>query len=916
MTATTLAPQHAQPLHAHAAEYVLPFAALDRHSLPVAGGKAANLGEIRRAGLPMPPGFCVTTAAYAAVAAGAALDSILDEMAATAADDTARLETLSGRAREALLAAPVPEAVAQAIVRAYETLSGGGPLPVAVRSSATAEDLPDASFAGQQETYLNVVGADAVVDAVRRCWGSLWTPRAVAYRATNGIDQRSVQLAVVVQQMVDAAVAGVMFTANPLTGRRRQAVIDASPGLGEAVVSGAVTPDHFVVDVDTGHVVERRLGDKRLQIAALPGGGTQRLDASSQFTVHSSQFCLADDEVRALARLAARVEAHYGAPQDVEWALDSGGAFWLVQTRPITTLFPLPAGAPEDDRDLRVYFNFSVAQGVLRPFTPMGVQALRLIGSALATVAGLPPRNAVAGPPVLKDAAGRIFADVTAFVRSPIGRRVVRFVLGHMEARSGELLDTLFADSRLAVRPVRPLRLAAPIARLLIRTGAPGRVLGGLRDPDAARSRLERVATGALALANLPPQATPAQHLDAVERLLLEAPPLIFPAAVAALPPAFAMLGLAGRLLGPLATREELDAVRRGLPHNPTTEMDLALWALAQRVRADAPSAAALRERAPEQLAAAYRERALPPALQQGLAEFLQRYGHRGVAEIDLGLPRWSDDPTHILGALANYLQLEGPEQAPDAQFRRAADQAEAMVVELVRRARRRGRLRGAAVAFCLRRVRQLAGLREAPKFYVVALLARARALLIPVGDHLTAAERIAAPDDIFFLDLTEARAALAGADFRPVVRERRATYEREMRRRHLPRFLLSDGTEPAAAAQQAEGDGVLRGAPASAGTVTGTARVILEPQGARLEPGEILVAPSTDPGWTPLFLTAGGLVMEMGGPMSHGAIVAREYGIPAVVGVPSATDLIATGQQITVDGAAGTITVESSAQR
>jgi pyruvate,water dikinase len=369
---------------------------------------------------------------------------------------------------------------------------------------------------------------------------------------------------------------------------------------------------------------------------------------------------------------------------------------------------------------------------------------------------------------------------------------------------------------------------------------------------------------------------------------------------------------MAGRLLRGLATPDERQAVLRGLPDNVTTTMNLALWALAQALRVDANAARLLRDTPPEALALAYRAGTLPPALQDGLASFLRRYGHRAVAEIDLGVPRWSEDPTHILGVLANYLQLDDPEQAPDVQFRRAQASAEAMLAELVRRARRRGRLRGAMVSRLLRRARALLGLRESPKFVAVLLLAQARALLQPVGAELASTERVESADDIFFLTLPEARAALAGADLRPVVSERHATYAQEMKRRHVPRVLLSDGTEPSGELSgSAVGANVLQGAAASAGVVTARARVILDPTGAHLEPGEILVAPSTDPGWTPLFMTAAGLVMEMGGAMSHGAVVAREYGIPAVVGVPGATERIATGQRITVNGSAGTVTIE-----
>src|SRR5918996_6174533 len=260
---------------------ILPLIAIDKGALAVAGGKAANLGELVRAGFPVPAGFCITTAAYALVAADAGLEPTLAALAGTQPEDMARLAELAKEARSCLSDASVPDVLGRVIAEAYGKLGDGAPVPVAVRSSATAEDLPQASFAGQQDTYLNVIGVESVLAEVRRCWASLWTDRAVSYRATNGIDPRGVRLALVVQRMVDASVAGVLFTANPVTGKRHQAVIDASPGLGEAVVSGAVNPDHFVADAATGEIVERRLGDKRVAIVARTGGGTERVELAT-----------------------------------------------------------------------------------------------------------------------------------------------------------------------------------------------------------------------------------------------------------------------------------------------------------------------------------------------------------------------------------------------------------------------------------------------------------------------------------------------------------------------------------------------------------------------------------------------------------------------------------------------------------
>ncbi|GAA3834097.1 phosphoenolpyruvate synthase [Sphaerisporangium flaviroseum] len=861
--------------------------------LPLVGGKGANLGVLTRAGMPVPPGFCLTTEAYRRVAGAAGLESVLDALSRTAPGDTVALAELAGRARALVLAAPVPDDIAQAVRQ-----SAGE--AVAVRSSATAEDLPDASFAGQQDTYLNVIGPDAVLDAVRRCWASLWTDRAVAYRAANGIDHGAVHLAVVIQEMVQSEVAGVMFTANPVTGRRHEVVIDASPGLGEAVVSGAVNPDHFVVS-PSKKITERRLGDKLMAVRSLPGGGTEQRTVQSVPDDGTEQVggraCLSDEQVVALARLGARVEDHYGSPQDTEWAIDASGTLWLTQARPITTLYPLPEGKD----GLRVYFNFSLAQGLHRPITPMGIWAFRTLASSVPLVYGRPVGYWPGGTTPLAEPGMRLFADITGIMRSRAGRAIFPRMLDVMETRSAVVLRGLFDDKRLSLTQPSPLPALRRALRIAIRYRIPGRLVQAVVRPETSHQRVAWVGDRIRERLAPPAGMTPAQRLDHVERVLstrvLPMMPNIVPGPLAG----GLMLGLAGRLLRGRVKPGELLAVLRGLPNNVTTEMDLALWHAATRIRADEPSARALS-------GPALPEGELPPVLRKELTEFLAKYGHRAVAEIDLGVPRWSDDPSHVLGVLANYLRLDDPALAPDTQFARGAREAEAMVDTLARRA---GMLRGRVVRFALHRARELVGYREMPKNYLILALAEMRRQIATVGVELAGKGLLASPDDVFMLGLPEVRAALGGTDQRELVARRRATYEREMRRRHLPRVLLSDGTEPEAVGAAPPTEGALTGTPASPGTLTGTARVVLDPVGAHLEPGEILVAPSTDPGWTPLFLTAGALVMEMGGANSHGAVVAREYGIPAVVGVAQATSRITTGQKITVDGTSGAVILD-----
>ncbi|QDY89464.1 phosphoenolpyruvate synthase [Arthrobacter sp. UKPF54-2] len=878
------------------------------------GGKAANLGELLRAGLPVPAGFCLTTQAYRRATESAGLDAVHASLAGASPEDLPGLATLAAYARDLVLAADVPADVALAVREAYAAL--GPDVPVAVRSSATAEDLPFASFAGQQDTFLNVVGIEAVLAAVRQCWASLWTDRAVSYRAGHGISPAGVALAVVVQRMVDAAVAGVLFTANPVTGRRHEAVIDASPGLGEAVVSGAVNPDHFVVDSATRRILERLIGSKAVVIRPLPGGGTARVVQSDAGT----RPCIDDAGLLALELLGRRAEVHFGAPQDLEWAIDDSGAAWLTQSRPITTLYPLPE-RQHAPGGTRVYLCFSLAQGLTRPLTPMGLAGFRLIASSVARAAHFEVPNPHDGPAPYAAAGQRLFFDLTPVLRNGVGRALVPRVFDVMEARSAPVLRSFFDDPRFSVTSRSPWRLLRHVVPVAARARVPESLLRALVRPEAALRRAERFGERFRAALAVPAGSTAVQRLDHVERILGRE---LFPVVPNILPlPAlgFALLAAAGKLLGTSAGPGALQQVLRGLPHNVTTEMDLALWELAEAIRADAGAAAVFAgagsdaEAVPE-LARRYQARELPAVVQSGLAGFLGHYGHRAVAEIDLGVPRWSEDPAHILGVLANYLRLEDPGQAPDRQFRKAAQDAEAQIQRLAAAAGQRGRLRTALVRAALKRTRMFAGLRELPKYHIVEALAAVRAQLQAIGTELAAAGRITDADDIFFLDLVEAREALAGRPLHTVVEGRREDYARELGRRHIPRVLLSDGTEPEALRSRAAGTGadagVLGGTPASAGTVTAAARVILDPQGARLEPGEILVAPSTDPGWTPLFLTAGGLVMEMGGPNSHGAVVAREYGIPAVVGVPDATTLIPTGQRITVDGGDGSVVPEA----
>jgi pyruvate,water dikinase len=880
-------------------------------TLATAGGKGANLARLVRAGFPVPPGFILTTAAYRRfVDANAIGPRLPARVLGLPADQPAALEAASAEIRAWFAAGAVPAEIAAALAQALARLPA---LPVAVRSSATAEDLPELSFAGQQETYLNVIGAEAVLAAVVRCWSSLWTARALGYRARNAIASDEAALAVVLQAMVPSEAAGVLFTADPLTGLRTRTVIDATLGLGEALVSGLVEPDHYEVDTAASVVVARKLGAKALALHGRPEGGVEARAADAH-----RQQALPDEQILALADLGRRVAAEFGAPQDIEWAW-AGGRLSLLQSRPITSLFPLPEGLPPEP--LRVMFSFGAVQGLLDPLTPIGQDSLRFVVAGAGRTLGYRVDYATQG--VFRLAGERIWVDVTPVVRNGLGRRAARAALRWIEPSVGLALQPLLDDPRLAatapgLAPGTILHLLPRLLPLL------GRVLRYLIDPEGRRLAAARE-TEAL-LADL--EARCQVSGDAAARLgqrvkLLRELSQAFPAAIPRLITGlvagmisfnglrmFSQRAL-GRQSGLEVERLVLEATR-GLPNNVTTEMDLRLWETAHAIRGQPADADHFLAASAEQLAADYLAGRLPPGAQQAVGAFLKRYGARGLGEIDFGRPRWRDDPAPVMQALQSYLRITDESAAPDAVFARGAAAAATALNTLETAACRThlGPLKARVIRFLGGRLRALMGLRESPKFFIIRLIDVLRRGLLASGQDYAQAGVLAQADDVVWLHL-EALEALArgdARDWRGLIAARRAAFEREKRRRQIPRLLLSDGRAFHAGLGADDAALGLRGDPVSPGVAEGRVRVVLDPAGAQLAPGEILVCPGTDPSWTPLFLAAGGLVTEVGGLMTHGSVVAREYGIPAVVGVDRATQRLRTGQRVRLDGSAGWI--------
>jgi pyruvate,water dikinase len=881
----------------------------------LAGGKGASLNRLIRAGFPAPGGFVVTMHAYRDyVAANGLAHFILETANAAPAGDPAALEAASDAIRTRFALGQIPTGLGEALRATYGGLEISS-IAVAVRSSATVEDLPELSFAGQQDTFLNVVGEEGLLRAVVDCWSSLWTARAIGYRARNGISHDGIALAVVVQAMVQSEVSGVLFTANPLNGRRTETVIEAAPGLGDALVAGQVQPETTVVDDGRWTIDHGR---------STTDDGRSTMDPSATSTTDHGPSSivgglLRDDVVRALVALGRRVEAFAGGPQDIEWAW-ADGRLWLLQARPITSLYPLPEGMPFEP--LQVLISFGAVQGILEPFTPLGQDVIR---AALAAVANLFNRDRPVNHTTQRiavSAGERLFLNITGAMRHGTARRIVRAIPSFVEPALGQAMSGLWDDPRLApaeggIRP-RTLRRIAPVLLPVA-----GRFAASLAQPEVRREQAQRAVEEVVARVEAKAAAatTLAEGLALFDAALETLPQALFGRWFPAFAPGMAALNLLMRLCASIpGGRALVLEITRGLPHNVTTEMDLALWDVARAIRADPAARTRFEASEARALAADLLERRLPRGTSEPLEGFLARYGMRGVGEIDLGRPRWREDPAPLVQAVCSYLRIEDGSQAPDAVFARGAASAEAALDRLCGelRARRGGWVRARLARWAARRVRALAGLRESPKFAIVRVLGIVRESLLASGRELAAAGVMARADDIFFLRLKELEGLARNGEADPVptmqetIAARRERYAREMLRRQIPRLLLSDGQAfyEGMAAPAGGDEAVLVGSPVSPGVAEGAVRVILDPRGASLASGEILVCPGTDPAWTPLFLVAGGLVTEVGGLMTHGAVVAREYGIPAMVGVTGATTRLATGQRVRVDGTNGTVTV------
>jgi rifampicin phosphotransferase len=860
-------------------QYVLDLQEVDETQVAVVGGKGAHLGALSRIeGIRVPAGFCVTTDAFRRIMAEApSIDDRLDELSRLNPDDREAIRTLSAEIRRTIEGIAIPGDLAAAITRALAQV--GEHAAYAVRSSATAEDLPTASFAGQQDTYLNVVGPAAVLRHIGRCWASLFTERAVTYRLRNGFDHRTVHMAVVVQQMAFPYAAGILFTADPVTGNRKVATVDAGFGLGEALVSGLVNPDVF--KVRDGGIVSGAVAAKQRAVHALPAGGTQEVAIDPE---RQEQPALTDAQVVRLVRLGRRIEAYFGRPQDIEWCLVDDG-FQIVQSRPITTLFPIPETG---DQENHVYVSVGHGQMMTDPMKPLGLSVWQLTA--------LVPMH---------EAGGRLFVDVTRRLASPASRAGLLDVMGRGDPLVRDALETVLDRDDF----VPSLPDAGPGGPPADGASAPIET-----DPAIVTELVERSQASIAALRRgIRTKTGPAlfdfllEAIDEHKRVLSD--PLNFQAIMAGME---ATWWLNDKLQEWLGEKNAADTLTLSAPGNVTSEMGLALLDVADVIRPHPEVVAFLQGVDNEGFLDELPKLAGGTEARDAIEAYLDRYGMRCVGEIDITRPRWRERPTTLVPVILDNVRNFEP-GAAERRFEQGRQKAQKKEQDVLSRLRALpdGEQKADETKRMIDRVRTFIGYREYPKYDIVSRYFVYKQALLDEADRLVRAGVLPERDDIFYLTFQELHDVVRSNRLDDRFIQQRKDAFRSYHALTLPRVLTSDGEAVAGAYRRDDVPaGALVGLPVSAGTIEGRARIILDMAEADLEAGDILVTAHTDPSWSPLFVGITGLVTEVGGLMTHGAVIAREYGLPAVVGVEQATRLIRDGQRIRVHGTDGYVEI------
>ena len=826
----------------------------------------------------------MTTAAYQqAVGQNETVHALMDRLAALQAKDRDQIGDICAKIRRAIIDTEIPGDVRSAVA---EHLSRcGEEQAYAVRSSATAEDLPQASFAGQQDSYLNIIGLPSILRHIRMCWASLFTDRAVVYRMQNGFDHRKISIAVIVQQMVFPRASGVLFTADPVTSNRKLLTIDAVFGLGEALVSGLVSADGY--KVRGGEIVEKRVATKTAAVYGKKEGGTEKKPIEPE---RQQAQVLTDGQILQLARIGRQIEAHFGQPQDIEWCL-AQDTFYVVQSRPVTTLFPVPDAG---DGKYRVYVSVGHQQMMTDPIKPLGLSFFLLTTRAPMRTAG-----------------GRLFVDVTPQLASPDSRETLLRTMGQHDPLMQDALMTVVERDFLPSSPNAPHDRGTAKSRQDMPAAfqAPVEV-----DPDVV-SELIRSSQASIEACKQTIRTKSGTGLfDFILEDLEQLKKTLFnPQCLGVITAAMnASLWINEKMYEWLGEPNAADTLSQSVPGNVTSEMGLALLDVADVIRPYPELIAYLRQAKDDGFLEELVMFDGGKEARDAIRAFLDRYGMRCPGEIDITRTRWGEKPSTLIPLILSNIKNHGPNagRRKFEQGRRAALEKER---ELLNRLKTLpdGERKAAETKRMIDVIRNFSGFREYPKYAMMNRYFIYKQALLKEAEQLVHDGVIGEKEDIYYLTFEELREAVGTRKLdRRIIKRRKDEY-RFYEKLTPPRVITSDGEIIMGKYRRKHlPDGAIPGLPVSSGIAEGRARVVFHLEDAELEEGDILVTTYTDPSWTPLFVTVKGLVTEVGGLMTHGAVIAREYGLPAVVGVESATRRIKDGASIRVNGTEGYIEI------
>lgn len=865
--------------------WVLGLQEIEKTQLLLVGGKGLHLGKLSKMeGIQVPEGFCVTTAGYRkAIEQNETYPALLERLTTLKAEDRDQIGEISRMIRQTMMEVDIPSDVAEAVARYLSKF--GEEHAYAVRSSATAEDLPHASFAGQQDTYLNIIGQEAILHHIRKCWASLFTDRAVIYRMQNGFDHRQVYLSVIVQRMVFPQASGILFTADPVTSNRKLLSIDAGFGLGEALVSGLVSADCY--KVRDGEIVDKRIAAKTLAIYGRKEGGTEtkQLDPDQQKTQ-----TLTDEQILRLARFGRQIEAHFGCPQDIEWCL-AHDTFYMVQSRPITTLYPIPEA---NDQENHVYVSVGHQQMMTDPIKPLGLSFYLLTT-----------------PAPMHRAGGRLFVDVSPMLASPVSRDMLLNTLGSS--------DPLIKDALTTIIERRDLIKSSPEDK---KDQSPGKSNKGIppaasqapieNDPTIVADLIQRSQASIEELKQTIRTKAGSDLFDFILEDIQQLKKILFdPQSSAVIMAAMnASSWINENMNRWLGEKNAADTLSQSVPNNITSEMGLALLDVADVIRPYPAVIDYLQQVKEDHFLDELVKFEGGQEVRDAIEAYLNKYGMRCAGEIDIARTRWSEKPTTLVPMILNNIKNFEP-NASKRKFEQGRQEALRKEQELLERLKQlpEGEQKAKETKRRIDLIRNFSGFREYPKYGMVNRYFVYKQALLKEAEQLVQAGVIHEKEDIFDLTFEELHEAVRTTklDY-PIISKRKDEYKL-YEKLTPPRVITSDG-EIIAGEYKRENipAEAIVGLPVSSGVIEGRARVLLRMEDADLEEGDLLVTPFTDPSWTPLFVSIKGLVTEVGGLMTHGAVIAREYGLPAVVGVENATKLIRDGQRIRVHGTEGYI--------